>query len=178
MDYYLYSHSNADGIFYIGKGCKDRKDHYYKSRSKEWQDIADKGYTTKIEANGNEKDILSLEKIVIKSLVEQGIKLVNKFHNPNWEVAEETKQKISDAHLGLKRTDEVKQKISDANSGENHHMFGKKHSDEVKQKMSDANSGENNPMFGKKNPALGYAVKKRWQHYRLAKANNYRREGE
>jgi len=161
MDYYLYSHSNADGIFYIGKGSKDRKDDYYRMRSNEWRDIASKGYTTKIEANGTEQDILSLERVVIKSLVEQGVKLVNKHLNPNW-----------------RHSDETNRKKGDAVRGENNPMFGKKHSDEAKQKISNAIKGENNPMFGKKNPALGYAVKKRWQHYKLAKANNYGGENE
>jgi hypothetical protein len=164
MDYYLYSHSNVDGIFYIGKGCEGRADRW--GRTKEWQEIAAKGYTTKIEANGTEKDILSLEKIVIESLIEQGVNLVNKHHNKNWDMPEEHKQKISDS-----------------NSGENNHMFGKtgeqcpnfgkKHSEEHNQKISDANSGENHPMFGKKNHGATYGNRKRWQHYRLAKANNY-----
>ena len=82
MDYYLYSHSNADGIFYIGKGCGGRKDRY--DRGEDWQIRADKGFTTKVEANGTHKDILALEKIVIKSLFSQGVNLVNKMHNPNW----------------------------------------------------------------------------------------------
>lgn len=84
MDYYLYTHSNDSGIFYVGKGCKDRaKEKHLSRRSNEWHKAAEGGYTTKIEANGTEKDIFALEKIVIKSLVEQGIKLVNKINNPN-----------------------------------------------------------------------------------------------
>ena len=124
MDYYLYSHSNADGIFYIGKGCGDRvRDKNLSRRSAQWHEASKDGYTSKTEANGTEADILSLEKIVIKSLLEQGVNLVNKMHNPNW----------------------------------------------------DGQRGENNPMFGRKRPDTSYDNRKRWQHYRLAKANNFHR---
>jgi hypothetical protein len=103
MDYYLYSHSNADGIFYIGKGCKyrDRAIHMT-TRSKEWYKASKGGYTYKLEANGTEADILALEKAVIKDLVAQGVKLVNKQHNPNWTPTAETRQKMADAQRGKK----------------------------------------------------------------------------
>ena len=148
MDYYLYSHSNADGIFYIGKGCGDRvKDKYLSTRSSEWHEASKDGYTSKIEANGTESDILSLEKIVIKSLAKQGVNLVNKFHNPNWECSDEHKQNISDNHADM--------------SGKNNPMFGR--------------TGKSSPHFGRKRPDFSYNIKKHWQHKRLEKANNYRR---
>ena len=95
MDYYLYSHSNANGIFYIGKGSKKRKNDYI-NRSKGWKE-AGKGYEVKVEARGTEKDIFALEGKVIKSLVEQGVNLINKIHNPNWECSDETRRKLSKA---------------------------------------------------------------------------------
>ena len=103
MDYYLYSHSNADGIFYIGKGCGGRKDRY--DRGEDWQIRADKGFTTKVEANGTHKDILALEKIVIKSLFSQGVNLVNKMHNPNWSRDNATRKAIGNGNKGNKRPD-------------------------------------------------------------------------
>ena len=145
MDYYLYSHSNADGIFYIGKGCNDRfKDKLLLKRSDEWHKASKDGYTSKIEANGTEADILSLEKIVIKSLVEQGVNLVNKFHNPNWRRihSNKTKKKMSDAKIGIKKPNRC---------------------------------GKNHPNFGTKRPDNVYMNKKRSQHFKLAKANNFRR---
>ena len=149
MDYYLYSHSNADGIFYIGKGCKDRaRDSFLSRRKSEWHEAAKDGYTSKIEANGTEDDILSLEKVVIKSLLNQGVKLVNKVHNPDW----------SGANFGNKHTDKAKKKMSD----------------KAKQR-----TGEKNNFFGKTNKsAATLASHIRWQKYKFNKANNYRRENE
>ena len=117
MNYYLYSHSNADGIFYIGKGINGsyRKNHFLTNRTKEWTAIAEKGYTTKIEANGTEADILALEKVVIKSLVAQGVKLVNKQHNPNWVVPAETRSKMANAKLGTKHSKAVLKQMSCTN---------------------------------------------------------------
>ena len=158
MDYYLYTHSNDNGIFYVGKGKEGRADIW--GRTQEWQEIAAKGYNTKIEANGTEVDILSLEKIVIKSLVEQGVNLVNKLNNPNWTWPEETKKDISKALKGIKRSDETKKKMSDSS-------LGKKHSDEAKKKMSAAR-------VGTKNPYLSFLNKKRSQHNKLSKANNFK----
>ena len=91
------------------------------------------------------------------------------------EQSPETKQKISKANKGKKRTEEykkmksqkskgegnpmygkeqsfeTKQKISKANkgklAGERHHMYGKSHSSETRQKISEAVSGERSPCF-------------------------------
>jgi hypothetical protein len=146
MRYYLYSHSNADGIFYIGKGCDNRVKHKrFDQRSLEWHEASKDGYTYKLEANGVEDDILALEKILIKSLVEQGVKLVNKFYNPKWRLSDERKKKISDNHADV--------------SGKNNPIFGR--------------FGKDHPNFGKKLKGTSYAQKKRWQHFRLEKANNF-----
>lgn len=168
MDYYLYSHSNADGIFYIGKGVNGsyRKNHFLTNRSKEWTAIAEKGYTSKIEANGTEADILALEKAVIKSLVAQGVKLVNKQHNANWKRSAESNKKVADAQRGRKHPKAVlkqmaethreiwrQRKLKSPHYG--NHMLGKKHTNAVKSQMS-------------------YSNRKAWQHRKLAQANEYR----
>lgn len=185
MDYYLYSHSNSNGIFYIGKGCGGRKDRYDR-RSQEWYKASKNGYTTKIEANGSEKDILALEGKVIKSLIEQGVKLVNKFNNKNWDGfkgennnffgkihSKKTKKQMSGAQsgenngmFGKAMSDEAKQKISE-------YRLGKKHSEKTKKQMSESRLGEGNGMYGKKNPRGTLANNKRWQRYRFDKANNF-----
>ena len=126
MDYYLYTHSNADGIFYIGKGCKyrDRAIHMT-TRSKEWYKASKGGYTYKLEANGTEADILALEKAVIKSLVAQGVGLVNKIHNPTWK----------GASFGLIRSKKTRKRMSNRMKG-NTQRLGKKHSLASKYKMA------------------------------------------
>ena len=163
MDYYLYSHSNADGIFYIGKGCGDRvREKHLALRSAEWSEASKDGYTYKIEANGTEADILLLEKSIIKSLIKQGVNLVNKMHNPN-----------SNFRVGIKNHRFGK-------TGTKSHMFGRVPSDEAKEKMSISTSGKNNPMFGQKRTdedikSISIGRKKAWQHTKLAKANAYTR---
>ena len=159
MDYYLYSHSNAGGIFYIGKGCGGRKDDYLRSRSAEWHEVAKHGYLTKMEATGTEECILSAEKMYIKLLIDQGVNLVNKIHNPNWKptFTDEHKQKMSDAKSGDKNP-------MFGMTGDKNPMFGKTLSDETKKKMSDNHpdiSGDKNPMFGRKRPDNSYNNKKR-----------------
>ena len=84
----------------------------------------------------------------------------------NGKPSEETKQKMSEAHLGEKNhnygktmSEEQKQKISEAQFGERSHMygktgeknyfFGKIHTEETKQKMSEAKLGEKNHFWGK-----------------------------
>lgn len=158
MDYYLYSHSNADGIFYIGKGCSDRdKENHMSKRSTEWLKASKNGYTSKIEANGTETDILALEKAVIKSLVAQGVNLVNKQHNPNWTPSAKSRQKMANAQRGRKHSKAVKQQMSDTLTEMWKHRVrkvGVKHTNAVKSQMS-------------------YSNRKAWQHRKLMKANEY-----
>ena len=152
MDYYLYSHSNADGIFYIGKGQSGRADKW--GRTKEWKAIAAKGYTTKVEAHGTEVDILALERVVIKSLVKQGVELVNKHYNKHWDGFKGENNPMYGTHR----------------SGKENPMFGKKHTVESRAKM-----GVNK---GRKNPHLAIFNRQRYQRQKLAKANNYGGENE
>jgi len=63
-------------------------------------------------------------------------------------LSEETKEKISIAHIGTHHSDETCKKISENSVG----MLGKHHSEETCKQMSENHadiSGENNPMFGK-----------------------------
>ena len=81
--------------------------------------------------------------------------------------SEETRQKMSESHLGKTQSEETRNKISQSISGENHYMHGKKHSEESKQKMSKARigkySGENHPMYGRKHSE---ETKERWSKIR------------
>jgi hypothetical protein len=138
MDYYLYTHSNSEGIFYVGKGCNYRvRQKYLSNRCKDWHNLADKGYLSKIVATGSEKSILSLEKMYIKLLVNEGIKLVNKAHNPNYKktLSAEHRRKMSEARKGKKHSDETKAKISKVHKG-------KPKSTEHRKKIGDIRRGK------------------------------------
>jgi len=56
--------------------------------------------------------------------------------------SEETRQRLSKAHKGKVMSEEAKQKMRIAKTGVNHPLFGKNHSSETKQKMSDSHNGK------------------------------------
>ena len=142
MDYYLYSHSNANGIFYIGKGCKERKRaNSLSRRGQSWHESAKNGYTTQTIAHGSNADILSLEKKVIQSLLSQGVNLVNKMHNPNWSRDNATRKAIGNGNKGNKRPD-----LANYN------------------KTRDKNT-------------ISCNNRKRWQRFKLDRANNFKNTG-
>jgi group I intron endonuclease len=67
-------------------------------------------------------------------------------------LAEEVKQKISEAQIGEKNhmygkehTEETKKKMSEAKSGEKSYWYGKEHTEESKKNMSEAHMGDKNP---------------------------------
>ena len=60
---------------------------------------------------------------------------VKKFHS------EETKQRMSKSHLGLKHSDEVKKKMSRSHAGKSNHT-GKKHSELTKSRISKKMAGK------------------------------------
>ena len=84
----------------------------------------------------------------------------------------ETKEKMSKSQTGRKHSSETKEKIRAKSS-----LF--KHSLITKKTMSNKRIGKGNPMFGKKCPnpeTLVYHNKKRGQHNKLNKANNFKGE--
>lgn len=58
--------------------------------------------------------------------------------NANKHLSDETKQKIREAHLGVKASEETRRKMSESRMGEKNPMYGKMHSDVSRKKMSDA----------------------------------------
>lgn len=62
--------------------------------------------------------------------------------NSNKHLSIETKQKISNAHIGKKHSDDTRQKMSKSRTGNNNGMYNRKHTDESKRKMSDAKIGK------------------------------------
>lgn len=68
-------------------------------------------------------------------------------------ISEETKRKISQAHLGIKLSKKHCKAISDGIKGENNPFYGKTHSEEtiekIKETLKGQMDGENNPFYGK-----------------------------
>ena len=61
--------------------------------------------------------------------------------------SEETKQKIGNAHKGLKHSDETKQKMSASRKGKNNPFYGKRHSKETITKIIEQQKGEKSCMW-------------------------------
>jgi group I intron endonuclease len=64
-------------------------------------------------------------------------------------ISEETKQKLREANTGKKRSEETKHKLSIAKIG-NKSTLGQHHTEEYKKKMSEMRMGINNPFYGRK----------------------------
>lgn len=62
-------------------------------------------------------------------------------------LSEETKQKISEARLGMTLSEEHRLNISKSKRGENHPNYGKSRSEETKRKISEGKFGEMNPAW-------------------------------
>lgn len=83
-------------------------------------------------------------------------------HHKIHALSEVTRQRISEANNGKKRSEKTKQILSKLHSGNNNPMYGvrligkrngmygKHHTTETKNLLSEKFSGENNPMYGKK----------------------------
>lgn len=87
-------------------------------------------------------------------------------------VSEETREKISKANTGQKRTDETKNKIKESKIGDKNPFFGKTHTEETKHKLSDASSlrkGELANMFAKKH---NYQAKLKMSQKRMGRNNS------
>ena len=61
--------------------------------------------------------------------------------NANKHLSDETKQKIREAHLGMKASEETRKKMSESRMGEKNPMYGQTHSEAALKKMSDAAKG-------------------------------------
>lgn len=62
--------------------------------------------------------------------------------NANKYLSDQTKQKIRDAHLGIRASDETKKKMSESRVGHKNPMYGKTHSEETRKKISEAKNGK------------------------------------
>ena len=154
--YTVYVHKNLKNEkYYVGCTKMNPKKRWdngrgYKNQPKMWADIQNSdwnkdwvhGILGKFE---NEKDALKYEAFLIAMLgtIENGYN-TSSYGSGDFKHSEETKKKISKAHIGKHHTEESKKKISEATTGENNPMFGKHHSEESKKKMSNALKGNIN----------------------------------
>ena len=166
--FYVYVHmkNTDDSVFYVGKGSKYRSTSK-NGRSKYWHNIVNKyGFTAEIvksvltfeEAN-------SYEMYLIAKLREEGCHLCNMTDGgegrAGYVVNEETKQAISKATKGKKRSEDTKAKMKG-----NKNAFGAKRSVETKAKMSASKKGKNNiigrPVSEETRKKISETSKKTW----------------
>ena len=107
------------------------KKYGWDNLEKDWYDCPD--------SDLNKHEELMIE--VIGTLSPGGYNL--KEGGDNGKLSEETKQKISEAHIGKTHTEETKQKISES-------LIGKIHAEETKQKIGEAQQGEKSYWYGKR----------------------------
>jgi group I intron endonuclease len=170
QEYFLYRHIRLDTNkpFYIGIGTKPKKfsSHFSeykrayakKSRNSHWKNIVGKvGYKVEIIMESDNKDlVIENEKYFIalygRKDLGTGI-LVNMTAGGEgtFEIAEETRNKISKGRKGRKHTEETRKKMSESRKGENHPMYGRT----GERSSCYGRTGERHPMYGKtgeKNP--------------------------
>ena len=151
--YQTYVHLRVDTgqVFYVGAGNESRP-FDKRSRTKEWKQVADKGYAVELCAKWDTPQEAESHEIFLINLFRGiGQPLVNKYARCGF--------------VGYKHTSESLEKMSIANKGENHPFFGKpstmlgrKLSPESRAKVSAAMSGEKNPWFGKPGFMTGRAI--------------------
>ena len=99
----------------------------------------------------NKEQALELESELMKwyDSVDNGYN-TSSYGNSHCKHSEETKQKISEAHVGKHHSEETRQKLSKAMTGEKHPMFGKHLSEETKKKIRENNPSKPVIQFSKK----------------------------
>lgn|SRR5574337_23712 len=167
---FAYLHCRPTGVpFYVGKGTKGRAEHIGGQRNSHYINTVnyhgeDNILVGKIECS-SEEIALELEKGLIKCLKRMNIGLTNKTDGgegvSGLAHTDQTKQKMSESHKGMKYSDSHCQAIREALLKKGHKPSqaaidkgndarrGKPLSDEHRAKLSALRSGEGNPRFGK-----------------------------
>ncbi len=144
----VYRHIRLDTNvpFYIGKGSTYRA-HRTDNRNQYWHHIVQAhGYKVEIvKFFKEETEALKFEALLIKIYRNVGMKLTNMTDggegSRGYVPTEATRQKLSVAAKGQKRTAEARLKISLAQRGSKNHMYGKSVSKETRAKQSKAGLG-------------------------------------
>lgn len=126
MKYYVYLHYIGDNTFYVGKGSGNRA-HSKHNRSLKWREfVGNRKYEVEIiKLFESEKEAFAYETKITQYYKDLGQCATNVCIGANKD--NETKRKMSKAHVGKIFSDEHKKKLSENHarlSGENHPMFG------------------------------------------------------
>ena len=162
MTNYSYVHArpgttDVKGIFYVGKGVKQRHLDFY-HRNKHHASITKKYgqeniLVGKIECS-SEKNAFMLEVGLIKCLRRMQVKLANKSDGGEGasgvKHTQKTKDLLSEQRKGKKMSEETKRKLSVANKGKIKGPTGKKMSEETKRKISESKKGKKHTLEAKK----------------------------
>lgn len=167
----LKDENNAYGFIYITTNLINGKKYIgQKVFDKYWKSYLGSGIhiTRAIKKYGKEnfiKNIIAIaySKEELNELEKEFIKNYNAVENDDYyniscggesgmfgiKHSEESKQKMSEAHIGKKLSDETKRKLSEITSGEKHYLYGKHPSEKTREKQSEAHKGEKNYNYGK-----------------------------
>lgn len=126
MSYYVYAHIRLDNneIFYVGKGCGNRKNWKW-GRNKHWNNVVQKyGYRVEVLFdNLNEAEAFEKEKEVIKTLKDQQKEIVNYTNGGDgvsgYTHSQKTRQKIREKAIGRKYGTETREKRRQSMLGKN-----------------------------------------------------------
>lgn len=143
--FYTYAHYKPEGgLFYIGKGAKNRA-YDMKMRNVYWKNVVAKYGQPIVEILANwktEQEALDHEKLLISSFKDMGFKLANLTNG-------------GEGVSGYKHTQKAIQKMR-GRTGEKSPMFGKPKSAEVKLKISQAKTGKKQTEEFKKKISEGF----------------------
>ena len=155
--FYAYIHARPDtvdasGVFYVGKGPRDRMRDFSHRNQHHKNIVAKHGRENILMGRvdcSDENTAISLEQGLIKCFRRMGVKLANVTAGgeglTGHRHSEETKAKIRAAALGRPRSEETKAKLRAANLGKPGTFTGKKHTAETREKIASARIGRPNP---------------------------------
>jgi group I intron endonuclease len=148
---YIYMLTSPSGKSYIGQTIKNVEERLRQHRKKYnkstaiyrairkygWENF-DKDWYECPDEDLNKHEELMID--VLGTLTPGGYNL--KEGGANGKLSDETKQRIRESHIGMKKSEESKQKQAESIKGENNHFYGKTHTEKTIQQMKKAQLGE------------------------------------